>query len=214
MREEQHCFRVMKDHYKSEKYDTKERFISYFNQIKIIRELGIKNILEIGVGTGFLSNYLKREGFVVNTADVVKEFKPDYVIDLKKDFSLPKNAFDAVVAFEVLEHVEFKRFKDILIKFKEASNNFVIISIPIQVSFFQLVMRVPACPNKLNVFLPIERRWSNVLWGGGTHYWEAGNKDFPLKKIRGEINETGLRIVREFIDADDPFHYFFVMKKK
>ena len=212
-KEEQYSFKAIKDMYKSEVYDTKPRFTSYYNQIRLIRELNIKSILEVGVGTGFLATYLKREGFKVKTADVIKELNPDYVIDLRKDFSLPENRFDAIAAFEALEHVPFEKFKDALIRFRNASKKFVIISIPVQFTCFQMIVRVPVWNKGFELFIPIQRKWSTRNWGESQHYWEAGTKDFPLERIRKEINKSGLKIIKEYVAPENPHHYFFIMKK-
>jgi len=43
------------NHYFNEKYDSKSRFISYWHQIYEIVRLRPKNVLEIGIGNGFVS---------------------------------------------------------------------------------------------------------------------------------------------------------------
>ena len=57
---------VEPDHY-YKNYDTKERFCSYWHQIQEILSLNPKNTLEIGIGNGFVSKYLKQRGFNVIT---------------------------------------------------------------------------------------------------------------------------------------------------
>jgi hypothetical protein len=41
-------------------YDTKGRFISYWHQIDEIFKLSPENVLEIGIGNRFVSDYLKK----------------------------------------------------------------------------------------------------------------------------------------------------------
>ena len=59
------------------KYDSKERFISYWHQLNEIFKLKPSNVLEIGIGYGLTSAYLKNSGINVVTLDIKKEFNPD-----------------------------------------------------------------------------------------------------------------------------------------
>ncbi|MCK5766962.1 MAG: hypothetical protein KAH35_01115 [Candidatus Atribacteria bacterium] len=50
---------VEPNHYFDKSYDTKERFISYWHQVNEIVRLEPDSLLEIGIGSGFASKYLK-----------------------------------------------------------------------------------------------------------------------------------------------------------
>jgi len=50
---------VKPNHYFVNSYDSKGRFISYWYQINEIIKLNPKKVLEIGIGNGFVSKYLK-----------------------------------------------------------------------------------------------------------------------------------------------------------
>ena len=52
---------VEPNHYFNKSYDSKERFISYWTQINEIIKLNPKEVPEIEIGNGFVSNYLKKE---------------------------------------------------------------------------------------------------------------------------------------------------------
>jgi len=41
-------------------YDTRERFVSYHYQTSLVKESGVKEILEVGIGNKTVSNYLQR----------------------------------------------------------------------------------------------------------------------------------------------------------
>jgi len=64
-------------HYFRKEYDKKSRFISYWHQINEIIKLNPKRVLEIGVGNGFISKYLKERGVNVITLDIDKRLNPD-----------------------------------------------------------------------------------------------------------------------------------------
>ncbi len=61
------------------KYDSKERFCSYWHQINEITKLKPEKVLEVGIGNGFVSDYLKKRNFNVTTVDIDKDLKPDIV---------------------------------------------------------------------------------------------------------------------------------------
>jgi len=97
------------DHFSPESYDTKERFISYWHQIHEIISLEPKKVLEVGIGNGFLTRYLREKGWDVTTLDIVSELKPDVAGSV---LSLPfgDTAFDVVTCFQVLEHLPYDDF--------------------------------------------------------------------------------------------------------
>jgi len=65
------------DHFSPESYDTKERFISYWHQIHEIISLGPKTVLDVDIGNGFVTRYLREKGWDVTTLDIVSELRPD-----------------------------------------------------------------------------------------------------------------------------------------
>ena len=68
---------VEPDHYLSVGYDSKGRFCSYWHQISEILSVRPEKILEIGMGNGFVSNYLKERGLNIVTLDINRRLKPD-----------------------------------------------------------------------------------------------------------------------------------------
>jgi hypothetical protein len=47
----------------------------------------------------------------------------------------------------------------------------------------------------------------------GQHFWEIGKRNYPLRRVKKEINQAGLKIVSSFWDLENPYHYFFVLRK-
>ncbi|WP_292829998.1 class I SAM-dependent methyltransferase [Nostoc sp. JL33] len=52
------------------------------------------------------------------------------ILDLTTDFSLPKDKFDAIVLFQVLEHLPYPESEQALKKLGIATKKFLVISIP------------------------------------------------------------------------------------
>ena len=67
------------DHYLNKEYDIKERFASYWHQINEILSLNSKKILEVGIGGGIVSSYLRIRGKQITTLDTDKNLSPNVV---------------------------------------------------------------------------------------------------------------------------------------
>src|SRR6476646_4713963 len=101
---------VAPEHYDFERYDDAERWMSYWHQIRAVLSVRPRTVLEIGPGSGVFRSYLRSKGIEVKTRDI------DYVADITKlDATLPAGlTFDAVCAFQVLEHLPFGEFETCL----------------------------------------------------------------------------------------------------
>ncbi len=120
---------VTPEHYFDRSYDSKRRFISYWHQIDEIINLKPRSILEIGVGNGLVSRYLKQRGFNITTLDVDPALGPDIVGSVVA-IPLSDNSFDVTACFEVLEHVPYEDFKKALRKFIASRPSTPTLSLP------------------------------------------------------------------------------------
>jgi 2-polyprenyl-3-methyl-5-hydroxy-6-metoxy-1,4-benzoquinol methylase len=64
------------------------------------------SVLEVGAGSGWFTARLREKGYNVKTADIVPP--ADFVGDINgwRRWGIPAGSFDAVVALEVIEHVD------------------------------------------------------------------------------------------------------------
>lgn len=195
-------------------YITKDRLVSYYNQTRIIKGLGaqVKNILEIGIFNSLLSELLTRSGYYITTADVDSELKPDILLDLSTDFDLPKDKFDAIVLFQVLEHIPYEYFEKALVRLADSTKKFIVISLPYYSNYFTIQFKGTAVLRPRHIFFQIPRFWSSTPLTSD-HCWEIGLKGYPKERIVNSIKNTGLKIRREFQDPVHPYHYFFVLEK-
>ena len=206
---------VKKEHYSKRDYDNFESFISYYYQTRCLLDYSdeIENILEIGIGNKTLTNYLKEYGFNTTTCDYAADLKPDKVADIRK-LPFSDEEFDAVVAFEVLEHIPFTDFDIALKELRRVSKKYVIISIPNSTSYIEWKIKfsLPKIRDKQSYF---KFQIPNFLTrqGKSNHKWELNKKNFPSKKIRNVIMKSGLEILNEFEPKLNLGHHFFFMKK-
>jgi len=202
---------VSTDHYQSHKYDELHRWISYWYQIQAVARSGARSVLEIGVGSGVLSSYLRsRLGMQVTTFDFDESLGSDLVGDVRQlDAAVHEEMFEAVVAFQVLEHLPFSDLGPAIQQLARASRNSVIISLP------HFGWNVQARLRFWKWNWVFGRRVSkNPDWiFDGEHFWEIGTKGHSLGQVRSTI-ATVLDIEREYFCADYPYHYFFEGRKR
>lgn len=92
--------------YFNEGYFSLPQLLSMSQQLHEIHKLKPRNILEIGIGNGFVSSFLSAAGYPVTTADINPALNADVCAPLDQ---LPQRfgarEFDLVVCCEVLEHM-------------------------------------------------------------------------------------------------------------
>lgn len=207
---------VKPDHYFNRNYDTKERFVNYWHQIDEVLKLKPKNILEIGIGNGFVSNYLKKRQLDASTLDVDRRLKPTKTGSVL-DIPYEDKSFDVVACFEVLEHLPWSNFEIALKELARVSKKNVILSLPHgSISFFEAVLRPPLITIANKRFLRFLIRlpyFNKDIAFNGEHYWEMGYKSYPVKKIKKSISKYFF-IEDEYSPILDPYHHFFILKKK
>lgn len=205
-----HNIQVNKEHYFNDTYNHKARWLSFFYQIKTLRKIKAENILEIGPGNGWVTRILRDMGILVTTVDIDKELKPDFIAGVDK-LPFADNAFDAVCAFEVLEHMPFEDFVSNLKEMSRVSSKYVVISLPDHRRIlFHLLLKIPLI-NYKNIFVKIPSFKKHVF--DGQHYWEIGKVGYPVAKVREAIEKSGLKIVDSFVPSDAPSNHYFILEK-
>jgi len=202
---------VKTEHYRPAHYDQFHRWVSYWYQIQSTVRTGAKTVLEIGVGSGVVSAYLRsRLNIAVTTCDLDETLGPDLVGDVRHlDQIVSGDSFDAVVAFQVLEHLPFAEFSMALQQLSYASSDAVIISLPYYGWAFQFRIGLKKWNWVLGRKISKYQRWEF----DGQHYWEIGTRGHSLSRVRKTIGNV-LNIRREYFCADYPYHYFFECSKQ
>lgn len=203
---------VRPDVYFNKGYDDESRFIGYWHQIRSIQGVGIKTILEVGIGNGLVSDYLKKRGNAVYSLDFDRRIGPDVEGDVR---ALPfkESAFDVVVAFEVLEHIPNEMFEQAIMELARVSKKRVIISLPDVSRNFLVSLRIFGFCNK-QWELPFPSRLrQEVHRFEGEHYWEIGKKGFELEIIKARIEKTGVKLISTFRPFNAPCFRFFTFEK-
>ncbi len=172
------------------KLESEDHWRLYWQQQKLMEGF-VKpgdDVLEIGVGTGFTANYLKSKGVNVTTLDIDAEKKPDIVANIV-DYEWP-GTYDAVLAFQVFEHIPFDYFQKIIVRLKSRSD-YLFFSVPVnEKSLLRLSFRVAGVPKekKLTLAIPKNKITSKH------HFWEIGH---GCDNMDGVLQEHGFKILKK-----------------
>jgi len=203
---------MKREHYFKTDYDNKERFISYWHQITEMLSLNSKEILEIGKGNGFISNYLNGRGKKIFTFDIDNGLNPD-VVGTVTEIPFCSETFDVVACYEVLEHLPYENFRDALKELYRVSKSYVILSLPDRSGrAYKFHVQIPKL-GELKRLITIPRL-KPIEWKfDGEHYWEIGVSGYCIKKIISQIERSHFLIVKNYRVFEFPYHRFFLLEK-
>jgi len=193
-------------------YDSLKTFISYFYQIDSVIKTKPVSVLEIGIGNGTVSDYLRKTGIQVSTCDLDRNLFPDIVADIR---SLPfkDGLFDTVIACQVLEHIPFEDFEKALFELKRISKKYVIISLPETYFYAEGILKIiaPFFERQIRFLInfPFLRK---KLANKEEHFWEIGLKGIPENKIVKILNKH-FKIIKKFKPILNANRHFFILEK-
>jgi hypothetical protein len=194
-------------------YDNRDRFAAYWTQINEALSLEPRSALEIGVGSQMVIDYLRRRGIRTVGLDLRPDTMPD-VAGAAGQLPFCAQAFDLVMACQVLEHLPFEQLAPVLADMARVSRRYIIISVPNAGRFLSLSLRASAVRS---------RRWFVELSGllprgefrpSAHHYWELGWRDYPLERVTGMMHMADLRILRHYRVVERPYQHFFILEKR
>jgi ubiquinone/menaquinone biosynthesis C-methylase UbiE len=202
---------VSKNHYSFLGYYNKMRWMSFWYQTKaVVERPDITTMLDVGAGTDFLRTLLSahRPDVTYQTLDIAADLQPD-VVGSVTSIPLPDNSFDAVSAFQVLEHIEFSDFEPALLEMKRVSKKYIFISLPHSAPTFDFQLKVPGF-KRLSFYFRFPWHRKHVF--KGQHYWEIGKKGYSAKKILA-ILEKHFTVMDQFSPMENLYHQFYILEK-
>lgn len=188
-------------------YDIPVRFMSYWTQINEICDLRPENVLEIGIGNGFVAKYIEDRGLNVTTMDFNKNLCPDICASVL-DIPLESDSFDVVVCCEVLEHLPYTDFLKALAEIQRVTRRHVVISLPDARRFFAL---------RIGVYHFKKFQTDIDIWVidkiDKDHEWEINQPGYTKKRISSDIEKAGFKIIKHFRDYRGLANRFFILEK-
>lgn len=198
-------------HYQFERYVDIKRWSSYWHQLREVLALQPQSVLEVGVGTGINSLLLRQLGCETATMDIDPALKPTHVGSVTA-IPLADASYDVVAAFQVLEHLPYDDFRTAASELRRVASRYVVLSLPDSHKMLTFVLPLP---------FGGERRWQipKPRWRArvhritGEHQWEINKRGYPVSRIVGDLEASGLKVLKTFRAPENPYHRFFICQK-
>lgn len=199
---------VDKSHYQFDKYTFEGRFVSYYWQLKEVLTIEPSSVLEVGVGDRVFGSFLKNNTKISYTSvDVAADLHPD-VAGSVLELPFPDKSFDAVCAFEVLEHLPFEQFDKALSELCRVARTHIVISLPHFGPMLSFSLKIPFLSRmRFAVKIPFPKKHMF----NGEHYWEIGKRGYSVSRVREVVSRHGA-IERDFIPFNSEYHHFFSVR--
>lgn len=177
----------------TEKLETERHWRLYWFQQKIMQGF-VKSgdhVLEIGIGAGFTTNYLKSKGVRVTTLDIDERKKPNIVANVV-EYDFP-DVYDHILAFEVFEHIPFYEVEKLFAKLPRICRKNMFISVPRnELVWLRLDIWLPKLGNKL-IEITTRKHKITVPY----HYWEIDYKSMTCRNFKRFLKKAGFKIVSQ-----------------
>ncbi|NOY63785.1 MAG: class I SAM-dependent methyltransferase [Nitrospirae bacterium] len=199
----------MKNSYKTLKYNSKARWLSYWYQISEVVSARPGDVLIIGKGSGIVEKAL--EEFLpdvrLTTMDIDETLQPDIVSDIR---SMPfgDNSFDVILCCQVLEHIPFDDVEGVIRDFQRITRDRVIISVPHKRKYVKIEIDLPLIGNKRAI---LKYPFNKKDIKSRQHHWEI-NRGVSYKDFK-RLLKGYFVIEKTFLNEINCVHRFFVLRK-
>ena len=194
--------------YRSAAYSSYGTLYSLLEQVRWVMLKGIRDVLYIGVGNGFVPSYLRAQGVAVKTVDVNPELQPDILCDvLDLSAVVGERTHEAVLACEVFEHMPFEAFDAAIGQISKVARTNALVTLPVYRRF----------PFKWGGAITIARReYPFGLWLSvrkrklpEEHFWEIGlDRATSVSEIRSVLRKH-FPLVADSRMRANPYHHVF-----
>jgi hypothetical protein len=200
---------LARDEYFSNHYFNMPQLCSFAHQLNFIHAMQPKSIIEIGIGNGFVSTFLRQAGIPIVTADINPALGADICAPLSEVCSYIESSYDLVLCCEVLEHMPLEQLDENL-EYLSKLGGRLFLTLPSSFVMFgcSISTILPKIGNYIfdvNISLPVKHNLS-----GSSHFWEVGyNKDCSRANIIKKLKQryTNVRSGRFKLN---PYHVWFI----
>jgi Methyltransferase domain len=184
-----------------DEFESEPHWRLYWRQQKLMRDLVGRDdrVLEIGIGTQFAANYLRSKGVSVTTLDIDAGKQPDIVANVAH-YDFP-TAYDAILAFEIFEHIPYQYFCSVLPRLSAAAQRYVFLSFPRNRKVaVGLRVKLPKLKAK-----SLEWKVNKGRIDEPYHVWEVDHGGITVESLEQELVRHGFQIHRR----DEAFDRLF-----
>ena len=166
----------------------------------------------MGVGTGFVRDYLLKCNIPIETIDIDEKIKSNHHGNIQST-SFRDNEFDLINCCQVLEHMPYDSFKSTLEEMRRITKSYVLISLPDLSRKYSFQIELPLF-GKVQKIIPLPRL-KKIKWEyNGEHYWNIGVDNYSLARIILDIENSGFSVVKTYCVFEYNWHRFFLLEKK
>lgn len=202
---------VQPEHYRFGRYESFERYASYWHQLRLVLSTQPQRVLELGGGSGHFAQALERNNVRCIRVDIDPQ-----LADIGGDATalpLREGCVDVAAAFQVLEHLPFDAFVPALQELRRVARASVILSLPDARPTCRLAWKLPGMP-AVKALLPLPAPPRSLSSMNREHHWEIGRKGFPPKKILQAFETAGLELSSAFRLWEHPYYHFFALRPR
>lgn len=91
-------------------------------------------------------------------------------------------------------------------------SRYAVLSLPDSTRVYRLDIQIPKI-GELKKLISLPRLRPPKHEFDGEHYWEIGKAGYPLRRIMGDMDKAGFRVVKTYRPFEMPYHRFFVLTK-
>tara|TARA_Y100000994_G_C15513319_1_gene368498 strand:- start:44 stop:694 length:651 start_codon:yes stop_codon:yes gene_type:complete len=184
-------------------YYSEKRITHQWRQVNLLKDLPVKNILEVGPYLGLVTAMLASAGYKVTTLDIdTKSHQVGATGHITADIRKIKydqiDGFDAILCCETLEHIPWDEIDRILLVFAQTTAPYLLISVPYEGAQFAFELYFNRYYWRRRSHFKKGRLFKSFSEYHGTdwepHKWEIGYKGRSLKDLKTKIKATGFRI--------------------
>ncbi|MGB8275443.1 MAG: class I SAM-dependent methyltransferase [Alphaproteobacteria bacterium] len=203
------------------RYYSEKRIYEQLLQVRMLRDLPIHKVLEIGPYYGLVTAMLDNAGYEVTTLDRIapsfaRPARPHITMDLTAIEPERLAGFDCIMCCATLEHVYPEQAEAALRAFHAAGAPFVLISVPYQGVQLYLRAYLNGFTFKQHVSFKKFRALREFRFDPKAdpygHKWEIGYKGRSLRRFEAMLRDTGFSILRR--DFSYPSYSVFHMLER
>lgn len=183
-------------YYSFERYNSKMRMLTYWHQIRETLLRRPRTVLEVGVGSGMVSAYLKHCGIQVTTVDINAGLSPDIVgsvLDLES--AVHGRQFDVVVCCRVLHHLPSEMLQPAVAQLYRCCRSRLVLTLPVDDLRVYLSTRWTSSRLR-TISIPLARRLKPLLAQAlgvspGSGQWQVNSsRDTRLGPILAKVRNA------------------------
>lgn len=210
---------LSRNYYRFERYNSKQRMLAYWHQLKLVEECRPASLLEVGVGSGIVTAYLRHQGVSVTTLDINPALRPDHVGSIvQPPPELAGRRFDMVLCSRVLHHLPFHEFPQALSSLSGLTEKHCLLTLPVNDFRAYCLLRLTSTSlYTLSLPLPrvIKRAWQRRRGRtSGSGLWQIDAA--PTTSSQRVTEEIGrhFECVRHYAVPEDRSHRVFLLRPR